>query len=56
MYVKKGGNFQNLGQMVKRGNIYCFRFGWSLLYLWRVEGSSLNRGEGFILGAKKLGS
>lgn len=54
--MKKGGNFHNLGQMGKRGNIYCFRFGWSLLYLWRVGGDGLNRGEGFIQGAKKLGS
>ena len=58
IYEKKVGNLHNLGQKGKKGNMYCFRFGWSLLYLSRMGGGrvdGLNREERLIQGAMKVG-
>lgn len=41
--MNKGKKLHNLGQMGKRQNVYCCRFGWSLMYLSRMGKSALNR-------------
>lgn len=56
MDMKKGKFFHNLGQMRKRKNVYCFRDGWSLLYLSRMrEKMFLTRKRNLSKGLRKWG-